>query len=281
MTEQRPGSAPHEDPGPTDGATPGVDGPPSVPPLVDAQPAATPFDGGRTVRQAGMITASLGLVHAVLILVSWALLSTVPRIGDVVTPEAFFDDVDRRRVALVGLYLMPFAVIAFIWFEVALRMWIAGTHRRANVLLSNVQLVSGIVFVTLFAASTATTGVSVAAAEWAGTPMDPATAAILPAYGDTLLFVFAIRMAAMFMFTTTSIARSADVLPRWFVILGYVLGALLLLSATFTFWLYLVFPVWLMVLSALLFRRARAIPPDLVMPHPTPLLVPYGRLPPP
>ena len=127
------------------------------------------------------------------ILVSWALLSTVPRTGEIVSASAFYDDVDRRRIALVGLYLMPFAVIAFIWFEVALRMWISGTHRRANVLLSNVQLVSGIVFVTLFAASTATTGVTAAAAEWAGAPVDPATAAILPAYGDTLLFVFAIR----------------------------------------------------------------------------------------
>jgi hypothetical protein len=245
----------------------------------DEASSSTPFDGGRSVRQAGMITASLGLVHAVLILVSWALLSTVPRPTDIMTASAFYDDVDRRRIALVGLYLMPFAVIAFIWFEVALRMWISGTHRRANVLLSNVQLVSGIVFVTLFAASSATTGVTAAATEWAGAKIDPATAAILPAYGDTLLFVFAIRMAAMFMFTTTSIARSAKVLPRWFVILGYVLGTLLLLSATFTFWLYLVFPIWLMVLSALLFRRARAIPPDLVMPHPAPLLVPVGRRP--
>ncbi|MET0771490.1 MAG: hypothetical protein ABWZ82_00275 [Candidatus Limnocylindrales bacterium] len=280
MSEPRPGSTSEDGADAIDDAAPAVDGLASTPPLADAQPSATPFDGGRSVRQAGMITAALGLVHALLILVSWALLATVPRIGDIAAATDFYDDVDRRRIALVGLYLMPFAVIAFIWFEVALRMWIAGTHRRANVLLSNVQLVSGMVFVTLFAASTATAGVTVAAAEWAGAPIDPATAALLPAYGDTLLFVFAIRMAAMFMFTTTSIARSADVLPRWFVALGYVLGTLLLLSATFTFWLYLVFPLWLMVLSALLFRRARAIPPDLVMPHPAPLLTPIGRRPP-
>lgn len=252
---------------------PAADGPPSVPPLADAQPVvANPFDGGRSVRQAGMITASLGLAHAVLVLLSALLMSTVPAVGEAATIATFYSDTDKRRLVLVGLYLLPFAVITFIWFEVALRMWISGTHRRANVLLSNVQLVSGIVFVTLFAAATATTGVTAAAAEYARLPLDPQVAALLPTYGDTLMFVFAIRMAAMFMFTTTSIARSAHVLPRWFVVLGYVLGAVLLLSATFTTTLALVFPVWLMVLSALLFRRARAIPADLRMPPPAPLL---------
>lgn len=229
------------------------------PPTIDA-PA--PADGGRTVRQAGMITAGLGFAHALLVLLSWALISTVPEIRDPTRASAAYSDVDKRRLILVGLYLMPFAVISFIWFEVALRMWISGTHRRANVLLSNVQLVSGIVFVTLFAAATATTGVTAAAVEFADSPLDPGVAVLLPTYGDTLMFVFAIRMAAMFMFTTTSIARSADVLPRWFVALGYVLGAVLLFSATFSTLLALVFPVWLMVLSMLLFRRARAIPPD-------------------
>ncbi len=248
---------------------------------IDDPVGSTPFDGGRSIRQAGMITASLGLAHAILVLVSALLMATVPDLRDAAATEMFYSDTDRRRLALVGLYLLPFAVITFIWFEVALRMWISGTHRRANVLLSNVQLVSGIVFVCLFAASTATTGVTAAAAEFAGAPIDPEVAGLLPTYGDTLMFVFAIRMAAMFMFTTTSIARSANVLPRWFVILGYVLGVILLLSATFSTWLSLVFPLWLMVLSALLFRRARAIPAHLTLSTPGPLLYRTGPLPPP
>jgi hypothetical protein len=53
-------------------------------------------------------------------------------------------------VVLVGLYLMPFAGIAFLWFIVALRMWITHSASRENVLLSNIQLVSGIVFIALF-----------------------------------------------------------------------------------------------------------------------------------
>lgn len=51
---------------------------------------------------------------------------------------------------LVGLYLMPFAGIAFVWFIVALRMWEEGSSHRRSVLQSNLQLISGIVYVALF-----------------------------------------------------------------------------------------------------------------------------------
>jgi hypothetical protein len=235
--------------------------------MPDAASARAPMPGERSVRQAGMITAALGLAHAFLIIVSWLLMTTVPRLaGDPAT--AYLSDVLHRRLVLVGLYLMPFAVIAFIWFEVALRMWITGTHRRANVLLSNVQLVSGVVFVSLLSVAVACTSATAAAVEWVGGPVDPAIAVLLPALGDSVMYVFAIRMAAMFMFTTTSIARSAEILPRWFVWLGYILGLVLLFSATFSTLLAMVFPVWLMVLSVLLLRRARAVPAHIVMPPP-------------
>ena len=70
------------------------------------------------------------------------------------------------------------------------------------------------------------------------------------------------RMAAMFVFTTSSIARSAGVLPRWFIYLGYLVGLFLLLSATFSPLLVLIFPVWLLTLCALLLWRARALPAE-------------------
>jgi hypothetical protein len=73
------------------------------------------------------------------------------------------------------------------------------------------------------------------------------------------------RMAAMFVFTTSNIARSAGVLPRWFVYLGYIVGLFLLLSATFSTFLALVFPVWLLTLCVLMFLRARKIPADVVI----------------
>jgi hypothetical protein len=50
---------------------------------------------------------------------------------------------------------MPFAAIAFMRFAVMLRMWISRPADRVDRLFSNVQLVSGIVFLGLFSTSAA------------------------------------------------------------------------------------------------------------------------------
>ncbi|MBV9580056.1 MAG: hypothetical protein JO057_15825 [Chloroflexi bacterium] len=176
---------------------------------------------------------------------------------------AFYQSETPRRLILVGLYLMPFAGIAFIWFTVALRMWIRGNSRREELLLSNVQLVSGILFVALLFASAGASAASAASAEFVSGPVDAAIARQLPALSDTLLFVFAMRMAAMFVFTTSNIGRTEGVLPGWFVVIGMLVGLFLLLSATFSEILVLVFPAWVLVLSVMLFLRARRIPADM------------------
>jgi hypothetical protein len=161
---------------------------------------------------------------------------------------------------------MPFSGIAFIWFIVALRMWISGSVRRENVLLSNIQLVSGILFLAMYFAAAAAFSSMAAAVEFADTGVEPSFARQLPLYGSALIFVFAMRMAAMFIFTTSSIARSAGILPRWFTYAGYAVGLFLLLSATFSRALVLAFPLWVLLLCAFLWSRARRIPDDAVLP---------------
>jgi hypothetical protein len=74
--------------------------------------------------------------------------------------------------------------------------------------------------------------------------------------------VLAMRLAAMFVIATSSIGRHTRVLPAWFIWLGYVVGAFLLLAATLSAVLILVFPVWVLTLCALLLVRARHIPRD-------------------
>ena len=64
-----------------------------------------------------------------------------------------------------------------------------------------------------------TTTVSV---EVAGATVEPAIARQLPLYGHTLMFGFALRMAAMFVFTTSTTTRKMRVLPGWFTLAGYV-----------------------------------------------------------
>ncbi|TDD64939.1 hypothetical protein E1262_26650 [Jiangella aurantiaca] len=223
----------------------------------------TPLERHRSLRRAALLTAGLGAAHAVLLLLSYALLSGVPE-PDSSDAEivAFYSSSDRRLLVLVGLYLMPFAGIAFLWFIVALRTWIAHSVARENALISNVQLVSGIVFIALFFAGAGATATLATSVEFADAQIDPVTARQFPQYGNSLLFVFAMRMAAMFVITTSKIGRSAGILPRWFTWTGFGVGLFLLLSVSFYPALVVVFPVWLLMLSGLLLLRARRIPVD-------------------
>jgi hypothetical protein len=217
----------------------------------------------RPLRQAAIITAAVGAAHAVLFLLAFWLLLGVPRAGASSTEiSEFYVSAQSRRVTLAGLYVMPFAGIAFVWFIVALRMWVEGTARRTNILLSNIQLVAGTIYVALFFAAGASISVLAASVEFSGGRVDPHAIYPFPDLGNALLFVFAFRMAAMFVLATTTIARASGILPRWFIWLGYGVGLFLLLSATFEAWFAAVFPLWLLLLSVLLFQRARAIPPE-------------------
>jgi hypothetical protein len=248
---------------------------------VEASPAAptlpeTPEQRGRSLRTAATITAAVGALHAVLFLLGWWLLANAPG-ADASDAEIidYYGSEGSRRTLLVGLYVMPFAGMAFVWFIVALRMWEEGTTHRRSVLQSNLQLISGIVYVALFFVGAAASAVVAGSVQFADGEIDPDFARQFPVFGTTVIFVFAFRMAAMFVFTTSAILLRAGVLPRWFAWSGYAVATFLLLSASFVQWFVLVFPIWLLVLSTLLLRTARRIDPELRLPpaRRSPLLV--------
>ena len=218
-----------------------------------------------------MLTAALGVAHAILIVLTVLLLMQRTPGVDATDAEivAFYSDPDERRVVLVaGLYLVPFAGIAFIWFSVALRMWVTASARRQNVLFSNVQLVCGVIYTGLLFAAGASMSVSAASVEFSDAPIDPMIARQFPQYGSSLLLIFAMRMAAMFVLMTSNLGRTARILPRWFVLAGYAMAVGLLLTASLSSWLVIVYPAWILVFGGILFDRARKIPRNLVVADP-------------
>ena len=131
-------------------------------------------------------------------------------------------------------------------------MWIEGSTRRVDALMSNVQLVSGIVYVGLFFVAAASVSVLATSVEFSDGDIDPVTAHQFPVFGSSVLVIFALRMAAMFVFTTSTIGRTSGVVPRWFALSGYVVGIFLLLTAALQTWFVFVFPIWLLLFSAIL-----------------------------
>jgi hypothetical protein len=103
-------------------------------------------------------------LRAILFLVAFWLLSAGPGAkasdGQIM---AFCHSASRQRTLLGGLYVMPLAAIAFIWFLVALQTWIAErsaggaptlpASAPVDVMLWTVRLVSGSLYVALFLAT--------------------------------------------------------------------------------------------------------------------------------
>ena len=65
----------------------------------------------------------------------------------------------------------------------------------------------------------------------------------------TLFTVYAMRMAAVFTISTTTIATRIGLAPRWLSVLGLASGVILLLTAGVVPWIEIVFPTWVLVFS--------------------------------
>ena len=114
--------------------------------MSDAQPVPVDPDAvGQRLRKIAMYTALLGVAHAVLFVIAVLLLAAAP--GPGATDQEivdFYNSEKDRALTLAGLYVMPFAGIAFIWFIVTLRTWLGVDQPARSLLQSNVQLVAGI-----------------------------------------------------------------------------------------------------------------------------------------
>jgi hypothetical protein len=209
-----------------------------------------------------LVAAVAGCAHALLFLLAYWLVSATP--GEQASDQelaSFYQSDDRRRLIVVGMYIMPFAGIAFLWFSVAMRSAIRARGERVSELLAGMQVASGILYVAMFFVGAAAISVMAASMEMVQARLDPLIARELPQYGRALLMVFAMRMAAIFVFTTSRLGRLTNALPRWFMFVGWAVGLFLLLSATFSRALVLVFPIWLLALCAVLLWRLRRSAP--------------------
>ena len=67
-----------------------------------------------------------------------------------------------------------------------------------------------------------------------------------------LLNVFAIKMAAVFMFSTCTIGLRTAIFPRWVAFVGYSCGLILLVVITNWKWIALLFPIWVLLVSVVI-----------------------------
>jgi hypothetical protein len=206
----------------------------------------------RTSRAAGVA----GLLFAVLFVSSILLLRNHPASGSSADEiRAWYLRDSSKQVALVGLYLAPFAGISFLWFIAVIRQHLGDREDR---FFGTVFLGSGLLFVAMMFAAAAAAGSPLAAVKFQGAPVpSPDVVVATRGLAYTFLYVYAIRVAAVFVVSVSTVALRTAALPRWLIFSGYTIAAVMLVSVSFFRFIVLLFPLWVAVVSMaiLLMRR--------------------------
>jgi hypothetical protein len=196
----------------------------------------------RTPRAAALA----GIAFSVLFAVALALVrSAVP--ADPGDAEEWLSDGSRRDAVKLGLGLVPFAGIAFLWFVGVVRDRVGEAEDR---FFATAFLGSGLLFVgMLFVAAAVAGGLIVAAERNAETILASGAWEFGRETTYELMVVYATRMAAVFTLAISTILLRTRLAPRWLVASGYAIAVVLLLTAGSFAWVELLFPAWVMALS--------------------------------
>ena len=187
--------------------------------------------------------AIAGIVFSILLSISmalmWVSVPTIRRDAGTWLPSS-------GKSVLLALSLLPFAGIAFLWFIGVLRDRMGIQEDR---FFSTVFLGSGLLFLAMIFVWSAVAGAVLMTYRLIpGKLMDSG----IYTFARTVIYhvnVYAIRMAAVFMISTCTLAMRIGLFPRWMAFLGYALALLLLLSPGGLYWIPLVFPLWALVIS--------------------------------
>jgi hypothetical protein len=202
-------------------------------------------------------TAVAGIVFSVLFIISLVLIRTaVPA-----DPEDAGTWLARDlKTVTFAIYLFPFTGIAFLWFVGVLRDRMGPQEDR---FFATVFMGSGLLFLAmLFVAGAISAGVIMEYHTMPNRLVESGVYAFGRAAVYQLINVYAVKMAAVFMISTSMIAIRIRIFPRWMAWLGFALALLLLLSTGYIFfWAPLVFPLWVLLVSLnILLSNLKSVP---------------------
>ena len=201
--------------------------------------------------------AVAGIVFSVLFIISLVLIRT--------TVSADPQDAgtwlarDLKTVAF-AIYLLPFAGIAFLWFIGVLRDRMGAHEDR---FFATVFMGSGLLFLAmLFVAGAIAAGIIMGFHTMPNRLVDSGIYAFAHAAVYQLVNVYAMKMAAVFMISTSTVAIRIHIFPGWMAWLGFALALLMLLSTGYVlFWVPVVFPLWVLLISVnILLSNLKSVP---------------------
>jgi len=242
------------------------------PPITSNQAPASPISppdnkhlsvpGGRRVAATDTVkyarlSSMTGLLFAVLFVVAIVLVHTTPTLSAPDAEITAYYASGSTLLVTVGLYLIPFAGIAFLWHAHCTRLLIETRTPSPSAIPYGLQLVSGVLFVVLLFAGTASAGAVALLKDLTSAPLPSADFARgMLAVGYGMVFIYALRGAGMYALTTTSLLREAGIMPKWLALVSYLVAAFLLLSTVMHPAAMLLFPTWVVIAGLVVFIRA-------------------------
>jgi len=208
-----------------------------------------PMNQNRVLTHAQLKTPKAAAIAGIafsllLLLILWLLRTSIP--ADPLEPGAWLAT-DTRAVT-VALNLVPFAGIAFLWFIGVLRDRLAQLEDR---FFATVFFGSGLLFLAMLFAAAAVIGAVVLVASISAPDelMNSATFRFARAASYIIMNVYALKMAAVFMISTSTVVIRTGIAPRWIAFLGFLLALLLLIGSFFISWSFAVLPFWVFLIS--------------------------------
>jgi MFS family permease len=196
--------------------------------------------------------AIAGMIFSVLlIVVLWLLRISVP--DDPQEPGSWLNS--QSGTVALALNLVPFAGIAFLWFIGVLRDRLG---QREDKFFATVFFGSGVLFLGMLFAAAAIAGALLISFEAAPAQLiNSATFHFARAAAYSVMNVYTVKMASVFMITTSTIAIYTGFAPRWLAILGYIFALMLLFGSFYLSWSFVIFPLWVLALSIFIFLDDR------------------------
>jgi hypothetical protein len=135
-----------------------------------------------------------------------------------------------------------------LWFIGVVRARIGEAEDK---FFSTVFLGSGLLFISMiFVWGAIATGLVETVSGSGATLLTPAQWLFGRRTAYTLQSIYAMRMAAVFTISTSTILFRARLVPRWLPWSGYAIAAALILVVGFFNWIEFLFPAWVFALSA-------------------------------
>jgi len=189
--------------------------------------------------------AIAGILFAVLYGTSLVLIRiSVP--ADPATDTAAWLQTNIPMVSM-ALNLMPFAGIAFLWFVGVIRDRQGDMEDR---LFATVFLSSGLLFLAMtFVGSALSGGLLSSYAIAQRTMIESGVFYYGRAVTFQILNIYALRMAGLFMISLGTIWLRTGVMHRVWAFVTYGLALVLLVSISYSLWVPLIFPAWVLAVS--------------------------------